>query len=80
MTVKQIKENIMADEVTYSKGVFTARTGFFYQSGRSVQNLIERVKEVVPNATILESGEQYRQFRGGASLRTSSHWFVKFTA
>lgn len=79
MTIKEIKENILADEVTYSKGVFTARTGFFYTHGRTVQDLIDKVKEIVPEANVIDQGEVWKNFNGGASLRASSHWFVKFT-
>ena len=36
-------------------------------------------KAAFPNAEILESGEVWKDFRGGASVAQQSHWFVKFT-
>ena len=79
ITRNEVSEKIRCDQVTLSKGVFTARRGFFYRNGRSVQNLIDAVKAEFPEATILDSGEIWRPFRGGASVAAQSHWFVKFT-
>ena len=78
LTASKVADQITCDEVTKSKGVFTARTGFFYSHGRSAENLIDDVKEVFPSATVIDFGEIWKPFKGGASLRSQAHWFVKF--
>ncbi len=66
------------DQVTRRGEVWTARRGFFYRFGGSAEMYVEGVKKAFPNATILDIGEQWTGFRGGAPLAKSSHWFVKF--
>lgn len=67
------------DEVAYSNGIFTARIGFFYTHGKSTLDLIKKIEAVVPDFDVIDSGEVWKSFNGGASLRASSHWFVKFS-
>lgn len=81
MTTKQIKELLNFDIDTISKrnSIFTVRKGFFYRHGKSTQDLIDNIKAKILNAIIIDSGEHWAAFRGGASVANSSHWFVKFT-
>lgn len=67
------------DQITRRGNVWTVRRGFFYSFGQDASFYAEGVKNAFPNATILESGEFNAQFRGGAPIQKSSHWFVKFT-
>lgn len=60
-------------------GIYTIRRGFFYTMGKSSYDLKEAVVAAFPDATILEHGEVWKPFIGGASVRRQSHWFVKFT-
>ncbi|HQK30017.1 MAG TPA: hypothetical protein PLI58_07730 [Candidatus Syntrophosphaera sp.] len=69
---------INVDQVCKSGNVWTIRRGFFYRFGGSAEMYVEGVKKAFPNATILDSGEHWTDFRGGAPLAKSSHWFVKF--
>lgn len=80
-TAKQVQENIIGvvDEVTKYKGVFTARLGYFYTRGRTANDLVQKVLKSYPQANIVDSGNYWASFKGGASLAKSSHWFVKFT-
>jgi len=59
--------------------VFTVRRGFFYRSGGSAEQLAQRVREAFPEATVLDAGEVWKEFVGGAPLQRQSHWYVKFT-
>ena len=79
VTLTDVKNEVHAD--TYSKvnGVFTLRWEFFYRMGQTEQDKVELVKKAFPTANIIDAGENYRPFRGGASTANSSHWFVKFT-
>lgn len=78
MTLKQVRETLSADSYSVKNGVFTVRRTFFYACGGSADKFAAYVKSAFPAATILESGEVWKPFRGGASVAQSSHWFVKF--
>jgi hypothetical protein len=78
-TLKQVKEKIHSDSYSLRNGVFTLRDTFFYRMGKDEDNIKLKVLSAFPNANILDNGEIYKAFRGGASIANSSHWFVKFT-
>ena len=65
--------------VTYSKGVWTVREGYYYRHGKSEQHLADLVLKYFPEAKIQDMGDHWAMFNGGASIRRSSHWWVKFT-
>ena len=79
VTRKDVKEALCVDQVVLSKGIFTVRHGFYYTHGFTAEKLVEHVKCAYPHATILDSGEIWKPFKGGASVARQSHWFVKFT-
>lgn len=58
--------------------VFTVRRGFFYTHGQTADDFVKKVKTAFPTAVIIESGEVWKSFRGGASVTNQSHWYVKF--
>ena len=75
---EEVREKLRVSKVSKKAGVFTARRGFFYTHGRSEKDLVQRIKEKYPKAKIIDSGEQWTSFRGGAPIERQSHWFVKF--
>jgi hypothetical protein len=70
---------VKLDMVSLKHGVFTARRTFFYTHGKTAQILVNAITDAFPTAEILESGEIWKPFRGGAPVAKQSHWFVKFT-
>lgn len=80
-TIKEVKNALWGKFDTFSKrdGVFTVRREFFYTRGTHAEDKVNEVLAAFPNAKILDSGEVWKPFRGGASTANSSHWFVKFT-
>lgn len=78
MTQREIKNLLSASSVSIKAGVFTARWGFFWRQGRSSDEYAERVRSKL-GACVLDHGEVWKSFRGGASVSQSSHWWVKFT-
>ena len=66
------------DQITVSKGVITIREGFFYTSGRTTEQVVNKVLQAFPTAEIIDSGEVWKAFRGGTPTARQSHWFVKF--
>jgi len=79
LTANTVREKLNADTCSCKAGVYTARWTYFYRFGGSAEVKCNRVKAVFPQALILDSGEVWKAFRGGASVAASSHWFVKFT-
>jgi len=77
--IKEIEDKCNADSISIRKGIYTVRRGYFYSSGGSAEKFAARVQAAFPNARILESGNHWTPFRGGAKLANSTHWFVKFT-
>jgi hypothetical protein len=74
-----VRETLGVDVVTRRGALFTARLSFFYGMGRTAQQLVGRVQRAYPAATIVESGEVWKPFRGGAPIAKQSHWYVTFT-
>jgi len=66
-------------EVSLHKGEWTVRRGFFYTHGKTTDDLWQDVKTVLPSAKWGDSGEEWKVFNGGASIKASSHWWVRFT-
>ncbi|CAB4144040.1 hypothetical protein UFOVP466_18 [uncultured Caudovirales phage] len=77
-TASQVSERI-GGEVTKRAGVFTYRRGFFYRNGVTSQDVVDMVKAAYPDAVVVDSGEVWRAFKGGASTAKSSHCWVTFT-
>jgi hypothetical protein len=78
-TLKEVKEKLHFDSYSVKNGVFTVRKEFFYRMGKDTEYYRQKVLEAFPNVKIVDSGEVWKAFRGGASVANSSHWFVKFT-
>lgn len=68
----------VADTVSYRDGVYTARREFFYTHGRTADGFAAEIRAAVPRAVIIDCGEVWKPFRGGAPTHRSSHWWVKF--
>jgi len=87
VTAKQVREalGVAVDTLGKTKsGNYVARRGFFYRHGMSSSEFTRRVvsalfDELGVNATVVNSGEHYAAFRGGATVAKSSHWYVEFT-
>jgi len=83
MNTKQVKEELIKsevriDQITKNNEIYTIRKGFYYTHGFTTEKYINQVKRVFPNAEIIDAGEIWLPFRGGASISRQSHWFVKF--
>ena len=79
MTKQDIKCSIMADTlVKHKDGSYTARWGFFYTYGRDEDTYVAKLKEKFPDVEIIEKGEIWKPFKGGAPVSRQSHWYIKF--
>jgi hypothetical protein len=79
MKLSDIKDALRVDTVSRKGDVITVRRGFFYTNGMTADTLAARVTRAFPQAHVIDSGEIWKPFKGGASVAASSHWFVKFT-
>ena len=77
--LKEVKRKIPASSHSVKNGVYLLRWQFFYKMGKTVETHRQLVLSAYPDATIIDSGEIYKAFRGGSSVANSSHWFVRFT-
>jgi hypothetical protein len=85
MTV--LRDYIIADSIGRTKDdCIVIRTGFYYTHGRTAEQhrdgIIADLKSMsavknIPEFEVVDYGEVWRDFRGGASIANSSHWFVK---
>ncbi len=76
--MEEVKEAIEADTLSKKKEVYTARKGFFYRHGYTSEQYAKKIEKLVKHSEIIEHGEIWKPFRGGASVANSSHWWVKF--
>ena len=79
MTMKEVKNKLHADSYSSKGGVFTVRKGYFYRMSRTGETFKNEVSENIPKANIIDYGDHWTSFKGGAPLAKSSHWYVKFT-
>jgi hypothetical protein len=82
METKDVKKLLDCNFDTISKrnGIFTARKAYFYTYGQTEQDAVNVIKIRIPSAKIIDTGDHWRPFKGGASIASQSHWYVKFMA
>lgn len=79
MKLQDIKDKLSMDSISKKGDVITVRRGFYYRMGKTAQMYVNHVLEKYPDVHIIDSGEHWAPFRGGASVANSSHFYVKFT-
>jgi hypothetical protein len=82
LTKKFIEENIFVDDVQQSKdGSFILRQGYFYTSGKTEidfsKSIVNQFDKTPFKIVVLDRGTVSKPFKGGASIRSQSHWWVK---
>ncbi len=66
-------------EVTKAKdNAFIGRLGFFYRKGNSSSAIADKVKAA--GFDVMDHGEKFTAFIGGAPVAKQSHWWVKIKA
>jgi alpha-amylase/alpha-mannosidase (GH57 family) len=82
MKNEEIRILISANTLSRRNGVYTARRGFFYTNRKSSQDFADRIQNRLGQfgtVVIVDHGEQWKPFKGGASVANQSHWWVTFT-
>lgn len=77
-----VKAVVCADSIGKTgDGNIVIRQGYYYRYGYTEDDLVARVRAALIKRDdiefqILKSGDHWAAFRGGASLASSSHWYV----
>ena len=84
MKTKDVREKLghKVDVVSFRDGIFTVKKSYYWGATKDGSNLVDKVKVLIPEATILEFGNHYHGFVGGAKPGSpqDSYWWVKFKA
>jgi hypothetical protein len=85
LTLKQIKQillnaHLRCDTIGKNKvGNFVARRQFFYTHGYDSKKFADAIAAILSGKIeVVNHGEHWAAFRGGASTAQSSHWWVEF--
>jgi hypothetical protein len=80
-SIEDIKNSISgADKISKLRnGNYKAYFGFFYTHGQTPEQKVKIVKNAYPDAIIVDSGENWVGFKGGAPVDKQSHFYVEFT-
>ena len=84
MKIKDIKIrlNDHVDVVSSRDGIYTVKKSYYFGITKDGSNLADKVEKLIPEATVLDYGNHYHDFVGGARPGSSrdSYWWVKFKA
>lgn len=77
-----IKDNLHPDSIGTKKGGnIICRWGYFYRRGITVEKYVSQIENLLNvfrvNFNIVDSGDHWSAFRGGASVANQSHWYVE---
>lgn len=81
--IKELIKNALHPDTIGTKkgGNILCRWGYFYTSGVTSQDYVDKIMELLNkhhiNFNIVDSGDHWAAFRGGASVANQSHWFVE---
>jgi hypothetical protein len=71
-----------AHSISVRHGTYTCRRGFFctggFTSKKYANFILRNLKDVGLVGLIVDHGEKWTRFIGGAPLARQSHWWVKF--
>jgi len=79
LTVKQVRDAVQfsADSVGKRKdGKIVVRRGYFYRHGMDSAKFTSIISKLVPAAVVVDSGDKWTAFNGGASVANQSHFWV----
>lgn len=80
-TANKLQELISIDQVTRKGDLYTFRSGYFYRMGRDENKVAARISKALTahgyRHEIVDKGDHWAAFNGGASIARSSHFWVK---
>lgn len=83
LTAEEVKDILSSggahcSQVTKKGNIYTARKGYFYRHGESGEGFRDKVLKAIPEAKIIDFGDIWKPFKGGAPIAQQSHFYVKF--
>lgn len=82
-TVKQVKDALTHHVDTVGKqkdGSIVVRRGYFYRMGMDSDKFAADVQRLLdtalPGAKVVDKGDRWKPFRGGATTAQSSHFYA----
>ena len=83
MKTAQVREmlNEKFDTLSQRNGIFTVKKSYFWGISKNGEEQAETVKSLIPQAMIIDYGNHFHGFVGGAPAGSpnSSYYYVKFT-
>lgn len=80
-TANKLQELISIDQVTRKGDLYTFRAGYYYRHGQTEDSVATRISKALTahgyRHEIVDKGDHWAAFRGGASIARSSHFWVK---
>lgn len=81
LTLKLLRDCVSADSYGRTReGNLIVRRGFYFTHGETAEDFRDRVVSQLTacdvEAHVVDYGEVWKPFRGGASVAQSSHWYV----
>jgi hypothetical protein len=78
----RIRDNITADHIEHhGDGHVTFRRSFYYRNGgdseKHAENISNQLNKAGIKHTVVDHGEVNKPFKGSASVKSQSHWWVK---
>ena len=78
---RTLEDNHVFDVISRKKdGSIIGKRGYFYKMGMSPESLKEKLLSFIPNAIVIDTGDHWAPFRGGAKTGSagSSYMWVQF--
>lgn len=84
LNLTQLRQANIAESISMRNNIYTFRKTYYYTNGGSPEKFAESIKQRVLELSknrltieVVETGNHWAPFKGGASIRNSSHWWVK---
>ena len=84
LNLNKLKQTVRAETISKAKGeenTFIFRKGFYYTFGNTSEkfanDIVDQIIVLGYSADIIDSNEIRKPFRGGATVKNSSHFYAK---
>lgn len=79
-SVSSMQDQIGSDTLRLRGGVYIAKWSYFYSSSLPKEGCSEKIKQAFPNTYIINSGDHWHSFVGGAKTGgpQDTHFWVTF--
>lgn len=79
MTTSEVQKLLNSQHVRKYKGAFRYHQSYYWGFTDSADKLVEKVKAAIPSAKIIDSGNHWHEFVGGAKSGSAKDSFLWVT-